>query len=157
MIRRFQTELVLTFFAVALLAVGYVASAANALTVTDISLDELRTALVLGAFLIAVPLIWGVARMRSDAIIYPVAAMLLAIGAVSMRRLQIDIGGPESSLGNLSGRHMMYVVVSVVLLGAVGRWFPFWGFLRRYKYLTVGSSIALLMVTLVAGRERYGA
>ncbi len=81
----------------------------------------------------------------------------MAIGMVTMNRLQGDIGGPDSTLGNLSGRHNMYVILSLVILVTTARWFPFWGLLRRYKYLTVIASMGLLVATLVAGRERYGA
>jgi cell division protein FtsW (lipid II flippase) len=154
---RLQRELSLTFFAAALLIGGYAASWANLNSVATISTSQLRTAALLGAMMLLVPIIWAAARMAADDVIFPVCALLLAIGLVAMRRLQPDIGGPDSDLGNLSGRHTVYVILSVIVMAGVGRWFPFWAFLRRYKYLTVGAAIGLLLVTLVAGRERYGA
>jgi cell division protein FtsW len=157
MLRRFQTEVGLVLFAVALLVGGYCASWSNERSVTDLSINEIQAALALGAVLILVPIAWSASRMAGDEILFPACAMLIAIGAITMRRLQPDIGGTESGLGNLSDRHAVYVVLSLGVVAISGRWFPFWSALRRYKYLTVASSLGLLMVTLVAGRERYGA
>ncbi|HYP59452.1 MAG TPA: FtsW/RodA/SpoVE family cell cycle protein, partial [Thermomicrobiales bacterium] len=154
---RLHRELGLTLFAAALLCCGYAASWANEHTIPTISTGQLQSAAVLAAALLLVPIVWSVARMAGDDIIFPVCALLLAAGAVTMHRLQPDIGGPDSNLGNLSGRHTVYVLLSIIVMVVTGRWFPFWSFLRRYKYLTVVGSIGLLFVTLVAGRERYGA
>ncbi len=154
---RLRRELSLTLFAAALLICGYTASWANERSIATVSTGQLQSAALLTGALQLVPIVWSVARMAGDDIIFPVCALLLAAGAVMMHRLQPDIGGPDSNLGNLSGRHTIYVLLSIVVMVITGRWFPFWSFLRRYKYLTVVGSIGLLFLTLVAGRERYGA
>jgi cell division protein FtsW (lipid II flippase) len=154
---RLQRELSLALFAAALLICGYAAGWANGRSVATLPSRDVQSAAALASVLLLVPLVWTVARMLADEIIFPVCAMLLAMGSVTMHRLQPDIGGPGSDLGNLSGRHTFYVVLSVAVIAVTGRWFPFWSLLRRYKYLTVVSSLGLLMVTLAVGRERYGA
>jgi cell division protein FtsW len=154
---RLRRELSLTLFAAALLICGYAASWANERSIATVSTGQLQSAALLTGALLMVPIVWSVARMAGDDIIVPVCALLLAAGAVMMHRLQPDIGGPDSNLGNLSGRHTIYVLLSIVVLVISGRWYTFWSFVRRYKYLTVVGSIGLLFLTLVAGRERYGA
>jgi cell division protein FtsW (lipid II flippase) len=154
---RLQTELSLALFAAVLVVGGFASQWANARSDSLLANGELQAGAAIGAVLIAAPIVWAASRMAADEIIYPVCAMLLAIGAVLMRRLQPDIGGSESGLRDLAGRHTVYLVLTVVLITAVGRWFPFLAAMRRYKYLTMVGSIGLLMVTLVAGRERYGA
>ena len=157
MLWRSRRELSLTLFAAALLFCGYAASWANERSLATIATGELKSAAVLASFLLVVPLIWAGARMAGDEVIFPACALLLAVGAVTMNRLQPDIGGQGSELGDLAGRHSIYIVLSIALMATTGRWFPFWSLLRRYKYLTVATALGLLFVTLVAGRERYGA
>jgi cell division protein FtsW (lipid II flippase) len=157
MLGRLQIELSLALIAAILVIAGFAGAWANARSDAAISIPEIRAAAAIASVLIALPVIWSVSRMKADEIIYPACAMLMAIGAVMMRRLQPDIGGAETGLGNVSGRHTIYLVASVAVMTLIGRWFPLAGALRRYKYLTMIGSIGLLMVTLVAGRERYGA
>jgi cell division protein FtsW len=102
-------------------------------------------------------LLWYVSGFRGNAIMFPVVCLLMAIGIVTMRRLEADIGGPGTQLGSFASRHNVYALASLGIIVVTARWFPFWGLLRRYKYLTVAASLVLLAATLVAGRERYGA
>ena len=81
--------------------------------------------------------------MAGDDVIFPVCAMLIAMGVLTMHRLQPDIGGAESGLDNLSGRHTIYAIASIGVMTGTGRWFPFWPLLRRYKYLTMFASLGL--------------
>lgn len=157
MIWRLQRELSLAIFPAVLVVVGYGASWSNLRSLPTVSTAQIQSASALAAVLLLAPLLWCATRMRADQIVYPICAMLLAAGLVTMHRLQPDIGGSASQLGNLSGRHTMYVLLSVGVIALTGRWFPLWPLLRRYKYLTVVSSLGLLLLTLVAGRERYGA
>jgi cell division protein FtsW (lipid II flippase) len=156
-LERLRTELPLILISIALLGVGYSAATINSLSATSIPTADLRAAVIPAAAFLTIALIWAGTRMSGDWLILPCCSMLSAIGAITMHRLQIDIGGPDTDLGNLSGRHTFYLILSLAVLGLVARWFPFWPYLRRYKYLTVATSLGLLLVTLVAGRQRYGA
>ena len=154
---RLQNELPLTLIAIAVLVVGYIATSANSIPESLISISAAQSALALGSLMVIAPLIWFATGFTANQVLFPCCCLLLAIGMVSLHRLEIDIGGPDTTLGNLSGRHNMYVILSLVIMITTARWFPFWGLLRRYKYLTVIASLGLLLATLVAGRERYGA
>ena len=154
---RLSRHFALILLPIALLVVGYGVPGVQQRDEPTITWSNLQSALAIGSLLMLVAIIWTVADLRAEPILFPTCAMLLATGLVLMRRLQPDIGGPDSTLGDLSGRHTIYVVLSLVVIAATARWFPFWPLLRRYKYLTVAGSIALLLLTLVAGRERYGA
>lgn len=157
MIWRLRHEFSLALFAAVLVIAGYAASWSNARSLSVLSSGHIRSACAVAAVLLIAPLLWSVTRLLADPVIYPICAMLLATGLVTMDRLQPDIGGATTQLGNLAGRHTMYVLLSIVVIVLTGRWFPFWSFLRRYKYLTVVSSLGLLLLTLAVGRERYGA
>ena len=154
---RLRTEFPLVCIACLLVAAGYGAAWANARSNPQIDGSEFGGAAIVAVALLAAPAVWMFARMTGDVIVYPVCAMLLAIGSVMMRRLQPDIGGDESGLGNVSNRHSLYLIASVLIMALAGRWFPFMHLLRRYKYLTMFGSLGLLLVTLAVGRERYGA
>ena len=154
---RLTTEFPLILIAIALLVAGYAATSLNSAASNVIPASTLRAAAMPGAVFAVLGLVWAFTRMRGDLLILPVCLMLSAISSITMHRLQPDIGGPQSGLGNLNGRHTVYLLTSLVLMMIVGRWFPFWPYIRRYKYLTVAASLGLLLLTLVAGRERYGA
>lgn len=154
---RLSRHLSLLLLPIAVLVIGYGVRGVEETGNPAIAGSNLQAALALGSALILVAAIWTISNMRAEPILFPTCAMLLATGLVLMRRLQPDIGGSNSALGNLSGRHTVYVVLSLAVITFTARWFPFWPTLRRYKYLTVAGSIGLLLVTLVAGRERYGA
>ena len=154
---RLQNELSLTLIAIAVLVVGYLATSANTIPDSRLSVSAAQSALALGSFMVLAPILWFVTGFTANQVLFPCCCLLLAIGMVSMHRLQFDIGGQGTTLGNLSGRHNMYVILSLGITITTARWFPFWGLLRRYKYLTVIASMVLLLATLVAGRERYGA
>jgi cell division protein FtsW (lipid II flippase) len=154
---RIQHELSLTLIAVAILVAGFITIDANEAQDPFISLDAGRAALALGSVMILISLVWSVTRLMANQVLFPCICVLMAIGMVSMRRLERDIGGPDSTLGAFAGRHNLYAIAALAILVASARWFPFWGLLRRYKYLTVAASLLLLVATMVAGRERYGA
>ena len=154
--RRWSDEFPLILIAVALLAAGYAAASVNLDSSALIPSSVIRSAIVpVGGILFAYA-IWASTRQPADVLILPSCLLLMAIGVITMNRLQPDIGGPDG-LGDLSRRHLTYTMASLLIMVFTGRWFPFWPFLRRYKYLTVVASIGLLFLTLVAGRERYGA
>lgn len=157
MLARFVRQLPLLMLPITVLIVGYGVRGIDERGDPTIAWSNLQPALALGSLLVMVALVWSIADLRAEPVLFPTCAMLLATGLVLMYRLQPDIGGPDSTLGDLSGRHTFYVILSLVVMTISARWFPFWPALRRYKYLTVTGSIGLLLVTLVAGRERYGA
>ena len=105
MLRRLQTELSLALFAVTLLVAGYGAAWSNQRSVSDLSVAEIQAALFMGAVLVLTPIAWALSRMAGDELLFPACAMLIAIGSITMRRLQPEIGGAESDLGDLSSRH----------------------------------------------------
>src|SRR5688500_15886038 len=148
---RLYRQLSLLLPPIAVLIVGYGVRGVDSRGNPTIAWPNLQAALAQSSLLILVALIWTAADLRAEPILFPSCAMLLATGLVLMYRLQPDIGGPDSTLGDLSGRHTFYVVLSLILMTATARWFQFWPTLRRYKYLTVGGSIGLLLLTLVAG------
>lgn len=156
-ITRLHYELPLTLLGVCVLLTGYVSTTANLAAEPRISVDAATAALAIGSVMVLGSLIWYGSGFAANHVLFPSVCLLLAIGMVTMRRLEFDIGGEGTSLGNFSDRHNLYALASLAILIVTARWFPFWALLRRYKYLTVAGSLALLVATLVAGRERYGA
>jgi len=154
---RISVDVPLMLLPVALLFVGYAAATLNASSGTSIAYADLRAAALVGAAFQGIGIAWSVIGLTGDRLIFPCCVLLAAIGLITMRRLQIDLGGTDSPLGNLAGRQTAYLLLAFAVLALSARWFPFWPYLRRYKYLTVVSSLTLLLLTLVAGRERYGA
>ncbi len=154
--RRWTDEFPLVLIAALLLIAGYVAAAINPTSATVVPEQVWRDLLVPLAGIAVCYAIWAFTRDRADVLILPACLLLMAIGMITMYRLQPDIGGPDG-LGDLSRRHVVYTLASLLLMVMGGRWFPLWPYLRRYKYLIIVGSIGLLLLTLVAGRERYGA
>lgn len=95
--------------------------------------------------------------MAASELLLPPIALLLCVGLVEIQRLQPDIGPPGSGLANLSPRHQLYAALAVITVALVGRWFPFWREVRRYKYSIMAVSLGLMILTFLIGTERYGA
>ena len=151
------TELRLVVLAISLLLVGLLSTdiAFDADRLVDLS--SLRPAVVPGVLLFGASVVWSRSRMVASELLLPTLALLLSTGLVLIQRLQNDIGPPGTALSSLSGRHRLYVALAILTVLAVGRWFPLWRAVRRYKYLIMAASLMLMLVTLVFGTERYGA
>lgn len=143
--------------ALALLAVGLLSSSVAFDPDHLADVRSVRPAIAPAFLLVAVTVVWASSGMAASQLLLPTIAMLLCTGLVLIDRLQPDIGPAGSPLAGLSGRHQLYVGLAVATLFAMGRWFPFWKEARRYKYLIMGGSLLLMLVTLVFGTERYGA
>ena len=150
-------ELQLLLFPILLLLVGVVSLDMAADPAGAISTSDLVAVAAFGGLLVAPSVAWALAGMAGDRIFFPCVALLLSVGLILMQRLQREFDTPDSDLRSLASRHTFYVGVSLITVFLVGRWFPFWPFLRRYKYLVMVGSLGLLAATLLFGTERYGA
>lgn len=151
------TELRLLTVAIVLLIVGLVSADVALATERLISLGSVRPGFAPAVLLIGVTAVWAWTRMAASELLLPPIALLLCIGIVLIQRLQGDIGPPGSALAGLSSRHRLYAGMAILTLFAVGRWFPLWKAVRRYKYLIMAASLLLMIVTMLFGTERYGA
>ena len=128
-------------FPVLLLLVGLVAIDQAADPSGVIRTSHLVAVAAFGALLLAPSLTWGVTGMAGDRILYPTVAVLLTTGLIVMQRLQREFEAPNSDLASLASRHTLYVGASLITMFMIGRWFPLWPFLRRYKYLVMVLSL----------------
>ena len=151
------TELRLVLLAVALLRAGLLSTDVAFDPDRLVDLSSLRPAIVPAALLVGASVAWAWSRMAAAQLLLPTIALLLCAGLVLIQRLQNDIGPPGSPLSALSGRHQLYAALAILTVLSVGRWFPLWKAVRRYKYLIMAASLALMLVTLLFGTERYGA
>ena len=150
-------ELRLILLAVSVLLVGLLSSDIAFQPEHVVDLAALRPAIAPAILFTAVTVIWTSTRMAASQLLLPTIALLLCVGIVLIQRLQPEIGPPGKALAGLSTRHQLYAALAVLTVFAIGRWFPFWREVRRYKYLIMTGSLALMVVTLLFGTERYGA
>jgi len=123
------------------------------------SLDGLATpagadllAVYLGA-LLAAHLALVLAGRRTDQVLLPTVGLLGGMSLLLMERLPQDLAG---ALGGLARTQLVWLVLGIGALVAVGVAVRNDTWLRRYKYTWAAVGIGLLLLTFVLGREVNG-
>ena len=126
-------------------AAGIALASSAALPLRDgrpATLGDIQPALILIGGVLAVHAALSVGRRGEDPILLPVVLCLLGLGLALSRRLAPD----------LAGRQAVWQLVALAAL-AIAALAPFdLGRLRRYRYSLAAAGLALVGVTLVAGR-----
>ncbi len=98
----------------------------------------------------------GVGLGRGDRVVLPIAAMLAAIGTVTVARLEPALLADPMVPGALLPRHLVSVATGFAVLAGVAVLVrPDW--IRRYTYTWMALAVALLLAALVFGEEIRGA
>lgn len=128
----------------------------NADTVT-LAWPDVRSAALLCALFLSVPMIWSIVRFRADQLLYPCVALLAALGFVTMLRLSPDLEAIGRGAANADQRQLLYIAGGTFLTLVIARYFDYWHLLRRYRYTILVGCICLLLATFVFGTPIYGA
>jgi cell division protein FtsW (lipid II flippase) len=120
------------------------------------SWQDIWVGLAFGGLAIGVSLAFSLAGFTGDQLILPLATTISAIGLLEMQRL-----GPAleaQGLATIAQRQLLYLLagMAVLMVTALGLRRRL-HLLRRYRYSLLAASLALMAVTVVIGREAYGA
>lgn len=140
------TELFLLIIAVALTLLAYVQVG---LTMEDAIPARLaQTAAVFTGLAVTIHLLVRWKAPYADPVILPAAIALTGIGLVMIHRIDLTLGTSSAP------RQLMWMVLGMVLATAILFFFTDHRILRRYTYLFLLASIALLLLPLVPGLGR---
>ncbi len=92
---------------------------------------------------------------RGDQLILPIVATMAGLGLIVIQRLHPVLA--RERLGAVSQRQIIYLAVGLVLMWATVALFHQLHLVRRYKYLVAVTAIGLMVLTMLIGREIYGA
>ena len=106
----------------------------------------------LGALALAHLVLVAVGR-RTDQILLPTVGLLGGLSLLLMERLPQDLAGV---LGGLAQTQLIWLLIGIGALTAVGAGVRGDAWLRRYKYTWAAIGIGLLLLTFVLGREVNG-
>lgn len=105
---------------------------------------------------LAASLVLGFGMGKGDRVVLPMAALLAAIGTVTVARLEPTLLADPNVPGALLSRHLVSVGAGLaVLAGVVVLVRPEW--IRRYTYTWMALAVVLLVAALVFGEEIRGA
>ncbi len=114
---------------------------------------DLWTSIVFIALLFAVNIWLTISRPDADQVIFPVVAMLTALGLTMSQRLQPSLSSVNQAQNYLANKQVLWIGLGLlVLLLTLSPIFQSLAWLRRYKYTWAILGIALLAATVVAGR-----
>lgn len=106
------------------------------------SVAELAPALALAGCAAAIHLILCLRGRREDPVLLPTTALLMGLGLALSRRLAPD----------LAGRQLLWQILALSALGTAAAAPLDLGLMRRYRYSIAAAGLALVGLTLVAGR-----
>jgi len=112
----------------------------------------LLTIYILGLFLVHAAFV--LAGRRTDQILLPTMGLLGGIGLLLMVRLPQDLAG---RFGGLAQTQLLWLVIGLVIVAALGVAVRNDVWLRRYKYTWAAVGVALLLLTFVFGQDINGA
>jgi cell division protein FtsW (lipid II flippase) len=118
--------------------------------------SDLWVGLAFGGLALAVSFGFSIARFTGDQLLLPLVTAISAIGLLMMQRLSPAL--ETAGLGTIAQRQLLYLLLGMLLMMATALGLRRrLHLLRRYRYLLLASSLALLALTAVIGREQYGA
>jgi len=104
--------------------------------------------------LLAVHLAFVLSGRRTDEILLPATGLLGGIGLLLMERLPQTLAG---SFGGLGRTQLVWLLIALGTIGAIGALARSDAWLRRYKYTWAAAGVGLLLLTFVFGRDVNGA
>ncbi|MDI3341055.1 MAG: FtsW/RodA/SpoVE family cell cycle protein [Sphaerobacter sp.] len=94
---------------------------------------------------------------KGDQVLFPIVAMLVGLGLLIMQRLQPVLEAKGGAWATLAQRQLIYLALGLGLFWGMMTFVRSLDWLRRYKYTWAFAGLALMAVTIVLGREEYGA
>ena len=152
-----STELQLLFApsllaVVGLLTIFVVPRGDNAWTWGDIWVS-----LAFVGFIYAISLAFSLAGFDGDQVLFPITAMLAAMGLIVIQRLQPALTARGAAPASLAARQLVYLGLGLSSLAIIALWFRRFDWIRRYKYSWLLLSLVLLGFTFAFGEEVNGA
>lgn len=92
----------------------------------------------------------NVTKSHADQVLLPLVAVLMAIGLVTIQRLEPSLG---SELEGIARKQVIWMVVGVAAMWATVTLVRDLGWLRRYKYTFAFLGIGLVAATLIFGSD----
>lgn len=121
---------------------------------------DVSVGLAAAAAMVAVNVTFSLRGFRGDQVLFPITATLAMLGMLMIQRLTPDLVAIDDNYGFLSGRHLLYLGVGLIVMWLVVmlsgplkvvEWLP------RYKYLWLLGTLALQAITFFIGTEVGGA
>lgn len=109
------------------------------------------------AAVFAISLWFTITGFKGDQVLFPVVVSLSGLGLLMMQRLTPSLAEVDESYASLARQQLMYLGLGLALLVGVVTFVRRIGWLRRYKYTWAFGGLALMVLTMVIGTERYGA
>lgn len=102
--------------------------------------------------------IWfTITGFKGDQVLFPIVVSLSGLGLLMMQRLTPSLVEVDDSYASLARQQLIYLGMGLALLVGVVTFVRRIGWLRRYKYTWAFGGLALMVLTMVIGAERYGA
>ncbi len=114
---------------------------------------DLWTSIVFIVLLFAVNIWLTISRPQADQVIFPVVAMLTALGLTMSQRLQPSLSSVNNAQNYLANKQVIWIGLGLLaLLLTLSPIFQSLAWMRRYKYTWAILGILLLLATAVVGR-----
>jgi hypothetical protein len=123
----------------------------------DFTWRDLWLTLAFGALVGGISLGFSAAGFRGDQLLLPLVAALAGLGLPAIERLAPALERLHPGYGRLAARQVAYLAVGLVVLWYTAVHFRHRHLLRRYKYTLAVAGVALMLATLLFGREINGA
>lgn len=150
------TELRLLFLPATMTLIGLLTIVLVPRATIEWSWGDLWVGFAFGGLALGVSLAFSAARFTGDQLILPLVTTVSAIGLLEMQRL-----GPALApigLATIAQRQFLYLLAGLLLMMATALGLRRrLHLLRRYRYSLLAGSLALMALTVVIGREAYGA
>jgi cell division protein FtsW (lipid II flippase) len=119
--------------------------------------SDLRPALWPAAATLLALSVWSATRFTGDQVLFPICALLAAIGYVALLGLQAALTRFDAGLSQISSRQGIFIAAGTAVTIVIARFFRQWHLLRRYRYTLLLVCIGLLLVTFFFGTPIGGA
>ncbi len=151
------TEFQLLVLPVLLLAVGLLTVVLVSRGSAGFTWRDLWLALAFGALVGGISLGFSAVGFRGDQLLLPLVGALSSLGLLAIERLAPALERLHPGYGRLAARQVAYLAVGLVVLWYTAVHFRHLHLLRRYKYTLALAGVALMVATLLFGREINGA
>lgn len=109
------------------------------------------------AMVIGISLWLSASGFKGDQVLFPIVVMLIGLGVLIMQRLQPVLESKGGAWARLPERQLIYLALGLVLFWGMMTFMRQIDWLRRYKYTWLFLGLVLMGITILFGREEYGA